>query len=120
MLAKHLKPPPPQNIAAPLSPSSQAEAIPARKKPRRKEPLPTTADKGARKIAATPAISIGLPTPATPPSTDTVNASTRRRSRRQTELSPIERSEAQLNGDDDDAEAVELDVPSAVEDARVA
>jgi hypothetical protein len=65
---------------APPPPSPQAEDIPARKKPRREEPLPTTTvDEAARKTAA-PDVSVGLAPPATPPST------TLRRSRRQTQL----------------------------------
>jgi hypothetical protein len=61
--------PPPQTIAAPLS-------IPARKKSRREEPLPTTTDEAATKTASTD-ISVGLPPPATPPST-TLRRSSRR------------------------------------------
>jgi hypothetical protein len=94
-------PPPPQNIAVPFSPSPQAEEFPARKKPRIEEPLPpTSTDEAGRKIAA-PDISVGLPTPATPPSTDAMDTWTRRRSRRQIELPPIETSEAQLDNDAD-------------------
>jgi hypothetical protein len=40
--------PPPQNIAAPLSLSLQAEEISATKKPRVEESLPTTTDEAAR------------------------------------------------------------------------
>jgi hypothetical protein len=71
----------PENITAPFSPSPQAEEIPARKKPRLKEPLSTTTDEGASKTPS-PDISENLTSPDTPLSTDTVNASTHRRSRR--------------------------------------
>jgi hypothetical protein len=75
-------PPPPQNIvlqlSLPLSP--QAEAIPARKKPRYEEKLPTITDDSARK-SALPDLLLDLPTPDTPHCTDTVNSSTRRRNR---------------------------------------
>jgi hypothetical protein len=79
--------PSPQSIVVPLSlsPSPQAEEIPARKKPRVEEPLPTTTDEAARKTAS----------PATPPSTDAVQTWTRRRSRRQIELSSMETSASQ-------------------------
>jgi hypothetical protein len=84
---------PPQDIAVPLSlsPSPQAEAIPAQeiptiKKPRVEEPLPTTTDEAIRKTPS-PDISEGLPSPDAPPrSTATVNVSTRRRSRRQIQI----------------------------------
>jgi hypothetical protein len=92
--------PPPPNIAAPLPPSPQAEEIPARKKPRVEEPLPTATDEAARKTAS-PDISEILPTSDTPPRTPPVNASTRRRSRRQIQLEPIETSEVQLGADAD-------------------
>jgi hypothetical protein len=45
-----------------LSPPPQAVDIPARKKPRLEEPLPTTTDQAARK-AASPDVSEGLPPP---------------------------------------------------------
>jgi hypothetical protein len=51
--------PPLQNIAAPLPLSPQA-VIPARKKQRLEEPLPTTRDEDARKTAS-PDVSVGLP-----------------------------------------------------------
>jgi hypothetical protein len=96
----YIAPRPPQNIAVPLSPSPQVEEIPARKKPRVEETLPTTSTDEAGRKTTSPDISVSLSTPTTPPSTDAVNAWTRRRSRRQIELPPIERSEAQLDDDD--------------------
>jgi hypothetical protein len=112
---KSAPPSPPQSIVVPLvlSPSPQAEGIPARQKPRVKEESFTTTstDEAARKTA-TPDILVGIPTPpATPPCTDAVNTWTRRQSRRQIELSPIETSEAQLDGDDDDDDADEASTP---------
>jgi hypothetical protein len=92
--------PPPQSIAVPLSPSPQAEEIPVTQEPRVEEPLPTTSTDEAGRNIASPDISVGLPTPATHPSTDAVNTWTRRRSRRQIELPPTETSEAQLDDDD--------------------
>jgi hypothetical protein len=90
-----------QNGAGPL-------LIPARKRRRLEDPplsSPTSTDEAAKNTAP-PDISGGLPTPATPPpSTATVNVSTRRKSRRQTELLSIETSEAQLDGDYNDVNA---------------
>jgi hypothetical protein len=103
----YIVPPPPQNIAAPLppSPTPQVEEIPARLKPRVEEPLPTTKDESARRTAA-PDLSEGLPSPDTPLSAATVDVSTHLRSRRQTQLPPIETSEAELDDSDasDDAD----------------
>jgi hypothetical protein len=84
--------------ASPQPPQAEEEDedIPARKKPRVEEPLPATTDEAARKTALLD-LSAGLPTPDTPPSTDTVNASTRRQSRHQIQLPPMEPSETQLN-----------------------
>jgi hypothetical protein len=48
---------------SPPPPPPQAEDIPARKKPRLDEPLPSTSDEVARKIAS-PDVSVGLPPPA--------------------------------------------------------
>jgi hypothetical protein len=113
----YLAPPPPQNIAVPLSPPSQADNIAVTQDPRVEEPLPTTTDEAASEIAA-PDVSEGLPSPDTPPcSTAAMNASTRRRSRRHIQLPPIETSEAQPNDtddanvddDDDDADCVDDD-----------
>jgi hypothetical protein len=93
--------PPPQNIALPLAPSPPTEEIPARKKRRVEEPLPTATDEVAKETAS-PDISEGLPSPDTPPpSTATVDISTCRRSRRQIQLPPIETSEAQPDDADD-------------------
>jgi hypothetical protein len=93
--------------------------IPARKKRRIEEPpqtLPASTDEASSNITVFAESSEGLPPPAsTPPSTDTVNASTRCQSSRntQTQLKPIEKSEAQLDGDDDDADAdADLSAPS--------
>ncbi len=87
---------PPENIAAPLS-------IPARKKPRLEEPLPTTTDEAAKKTAP-PDLPEGLPPPATPPPCNaTVNVSSRRQSRRQARTPLIETSETQP----DDANAAD-------------
>ncbi len=78
----YITPPPPQTIPTPPLPPPQAHNIPVTQKPRVEEPLPTTTDEAAKNIAA-PDISEGLPSPATPPpSTETVNAPTRRRSSR--------------------------------------
>jgi hypothetical protein len=74
----------------------QADAIPARKKPRVEEPLPTATDEAARKTAS-PEISTGLPTPDTPPSSATVDVSTRRQSRHQIQIPPMKSSETQLD-----------------------
>jgi hypothetical protein len=100
-------------IAVPLSlsPSPQAEEIPAMKKPRDEEPLPTATDEAARKIAS-PDISEALPSPDSPPRcTATVNVSTRRRSRRQIQiqiqLELIETSETQPDDTDDNADYVD-------------
>jgi hypothetical protein len=88
-----------QNGAGPL-------LIPARKKRSIEKPplpLPASTDEASGNTAFSE-ISEGLPPPvAAPPSTDTVNASTRCRSPRQTQtqLPPIETSEAQLDGDHD-------------------
>jgi predicted chitinase len=95
----YIPPPPPQNITTPLSPSPQAEEIPATQEPRVEEPLPTAADEAAIKIAAPTSIT---GTPILPPNTTTVNALTRRKSRRQTMLPSIETSQALLDGGDDD------------------
>jgi hypothetical protein len=92
----YIAPSPPPNIAVALSPSPQAEEIPARKKPRVEELLPTTTDEAAGGIAA-PDISEGLPSPDTPPSTATVDVSTRRQTRRQTQLTLTETREAELD-----------------------
>jgi hypothetical protein len=75
---------PPQKIAVPvaLSPLPQVEEIPARKKPRVEEPLPTTSRDEAGRKTASPHISKGLPTPASPSPT----GSTRCQSPRQTQL----------------------------------
>jgi uncharacterized protein (DUF2237 family) len=60
----YLAPPPPQNLAAPLPPSPQAEDIPARKKQRLEdEPLTRATDEATRKTTS-PDISVGLPPPA--------------------------------------------------------
>jgi hypothetical protein len=86
----YLAPPPPQNVAAPLPLSPPAEEIPAMKKPRVEEPLPTTTYEAARKTTS-PDISEGLPSPdALPCITATVNVSTRCRSRHQTKPQSIE------------------------------
>jgi hypothetical protein len=106
---------PPKTIAAPLSRSPQAEEIPATKKPRAEEPLPTATDEAAARKIASPDISEALPSPDTPPrgSTATVNVSTRRRSRRQIQLQLIETSETQPDdtddGGDNDADYVDDD-----------
>jgi hypothetical protein len=113
----YIAPPPPPNIAVPLPPSPQAEAeeIPARKKPRYGEPLPTVRDDAARKTAF-PDLLVDLPTPDTPPSAATVDVSTLRRSRRQTQLPPIEMREAELDDSDafDDADYVDDDLSGPV------
>jgi hypothetical protein len=82
------------------SPPPQAEDIPVTQEPGVEEPLPITTNEAARETAA-PDISEGLPSPATPPSTAIVNVLTRRQSRRQTQLSPIETSEPQQDDDAD-------------------
>ncbi len=58
-----LAPPLPQNTLVPLPPSPQGEDIPARKKPRLDEYLPTTTDEAARKTSA-PNVPAGIPPPA--------------------------------------------------------
>jgi hypothetical protein len=88
--------PPPQNIVVSLPLSHQAEEIPARKKPRVEEPLLTTTDEAAGKTAS-PDISAGLPSPATPPSAATLEASARGQRRRQSQLPPTETSAVQLD-----------------------
>jgi hypothetical protein len=104
--------PPPQSIAVPLllSPSPQAEEIPAMKKPRVEEPLPTTTDEAAREIAS-PDVSETLPSPDTPSrsSTTPVNVSTRRRSQRQIQLQLIEASATQLDDDGGDCDGDYVD-----------
>jgi hypothetical protein len=95
--------PSPQTIPTPPPPSPQAEEIPARKKRRIEEPLPTTTDEAAKKTAP-PDLPEGLPPPATPPPcTATVNVSSRRQSRRQARTPLIETSETQP----DDANAAD-------------
>jgi hypothetical protein len=107
--------PPPQRIVIPLSlsPSPQAEAIPARKKLCVAEPLSRTTDEATRKTTS-PDISEGLSSPATPPPiTATVNVPTRCRSRRRTKLPLIETSEAQLDDDGGDNDADDSSGPAA-------
>jgi hypothetical protein len=101
----YIEPPPPQNIAAPLPPTPQAEDIPVTQKPRVEEPLLTITDEATRGIAA-PDMSEGLPSPGTPLSAATVDVSTRRRSRCLTQLPPTETSEEELDDSDDDADYV--------------
>jgi hypothetical protein len=82
-----------------------------KKKPRLEKPLPTTTAGAARKTAS-PDVVVGLAPPATLPSTDTVDASTLRRSyrprrsRSQTQLPPIDTSEEELDDGDDANDAV--------------
>jgi hypothetical protein len=82
-------------------PPPQDEDIRMTKKPRLQESLHASTDGAARKTPSSD-ISVGLPYPDTPPSNDTVDASTLRRSQRQTQLPPIETSEEELDYDDDD------------------
>ena len=85
---------PPQHITVVLSPSPHAEEIPARKKRRLEDPplpLATSTDEAASSTASAD-FPEGLPPSTSSPSTDTVNASTRCQSLRQTQtqLPPIE------------------------------
>jgi hypothetical protein len=113
----YIEPPPPQNMAVslPPSPMPRVEDIPVTQGPRGEEPLSTTRDEDVRETAS-PEISEGLPSPATPPSAATVDVSTRRQSRRQTHLPRIEKSEVQLDDsvefDDADADDSDLSSPS--------
>jgi hypothetical protein len=101
------------------SPSTKAREISARKKPRVVEPLPTTTNEAARKTSI-PDVSEGVPSLDTPPSTDTVNASTCRRSRRQIQLRAIETSEVQsYDTDDANADDCDLSGPACPPEASV-
>jgi hypothetical protein len=85
-----------QNSAAPL-------LIPARKRRRLEEPLlppPTSTDEGASNTASAE-LSEGPPPPTTAPSTDTVDASTRCQSPRETETQ-LQRTETSVEQVDDD------------------
>jgi hypothetical protein len=94
------------------SPSPQAAEIPARKKPRIVEPLPTTRNEAAKKTLL-PDVEECLPSHDAPPSsTDTVNASTCRRSRPQIQLRAIETSEAQPDDVDTTADDCALSGPA--------
>jgi hypothetical protein len=97
---------PPQHITVPLSPLPHAVELRARRKRRLEDPplpLLTSTDEAASNTASAE-FSEGLSPPPTamPPSTDTVNASTRCQSPGQTQPPQIKTSEAQLDGDDDD------------------
>jgi hypothetical protein len=98
----------PWDKAAGESPSTQAGEIASRKKSRVVQPLPTTGDEAVKKTAS-PAVSECVPSPDTPPSTDTANAPTCRRSRRQMQLRAIETREEQPD-DADDANADDCDL----------
>jgi hypothetical protein len=96
-------PPPPPTIAVPPSPTPETEEIPVTQEPHVEEPPPTitVTDEAARGFAS-PEISAGLLTSATPlTSAATVNI-------------PTETREAQLEGSDEfDADDVHGDLPRA-------
>jgi hypothetical protein len=99
-----------------------AVEIPARKKRRLEDPslpLLTSTDEAASNTdTASAEITEGLSPPpaAMPPSADTVNASSRCQSSRQSQLPPIETSETQLDGDDDDDVNADPDADPTVGD----
>ena len=103
----HNKPPPlPQNIAVPLPLSPQTEGIPARKKPRVEEPLPTmTVTEEAARETASPDISERLPPPADidgdaniDSATDTpLSTPARKTTRHEDPLLPLHRSSRHVN-----------------------
>jgi hypothetical protein len=110
--------PPPQNstiaVSPSPSPSPHAEDIPARKKRRTEEPLlplvpAISTDEASTAYSNTASAKISeCPSPPVmpPSSTDTANASTRHQSPRETQTQtqppPIETSEDQVDGNDDD------------------